>query len=81
MIRDLPVKHVVLHNVRQLRLVGEEQGQVGGEDGLLHHVQNFFIFLRIEAVKYAVLLPLEDADPHGEVMVLHGGGCVYLGKR
>ena len=81
MISHLPVKHVVLHNVGQPGLVREEHGQVGGQDGFLHHVQNLLVLLGVEAVKDAVGLLLEDADPHGEVVVLHGGGRVDLGQR
>ena len=80
MISHVPVKHVVLHNVGQPRLVREEHGQVRGEDRLLHHVQNLLVLLWVEAVKQAVFLSLEDADSHGEMVVLHGGGGVDLGQ-
>ena len=79
-IRDCPVKTVLLHNVGQASLVGEEQGQVGGEDGLLHHVQHLLVLLRVKTVEDAVGLLLEDADPHVEVVVLHGAGGVHLGQ-
>ena len=81
MVRDGPVEGVLLDNVGQPRFVGEEHGEVSGEDGLLHHIQSLLVLLGVEAVKDAVGLLLEDADPHGEVVVLHGGGRVDLGQR
>ena len=81
MIRDVPVELVLLHDVCQPRLVGEEEGEVGGEDGLLHHVQRLLVLLGVEAVEDAVGLLLEDAHPHAEVVVLHGRAGVDLGQR
>ena len=68
-IGDVPVKLLLLHNVGQPRLVGEEHGQVGSEDGLLHHVQHVLVLLGVEAVEDAVGLLLQDANPHAEVQV------------
>ena len=67
-----------LHDVCQARLVGEEHGEVGGEDCLLHDVQRLLVLLGVQAVEDAVGLLLEDGHPHGEVVVLHGGGGVDL---
>ena len=64
MVTDAPVKLILLHDVGQTRLVGEEEGEVGGEDGLLHHVQRLLVLLRVQAVEDAVGLLLEDADSH-----------------
>ena len=40
MVWVLPVERVLLHNVGQARLVGEEESQVGGQDAVLHVAQN-----------------------------------------
>ena len=64
MVTDAPVKLILLHDVGQPCLVGEEESEVGGEDGLLHHVQRLLVLLRVEAVEDAVSLLLEDANPH-----------------
>ena len=39
-IRDLPAERVLLDNVGQSGLVGEEEGQVGGQDAVLHVTQH-----------------------------------------
>ena len=76
-IGDVPVKLLLLHNVGQPRLVGEEHGQVGGEDCLLHHVEHFLVLLGVEAVEDAVGLLLQDAHTHAAVQVY----SVYSGHK
>ena len=43
-----PGEGTVLHYVGQLGLVGEEEGQVRGEDTILHGLENFLVFLGVE---------------------------------
>ena len=40
MVRGLPVESILLDNVGQSRLVGEEEGQVRGQDTVLHVTQH-----------------------------------------
>ena len=76
-----PRELVLLHDVGQLGLVGEEEGEVGGEDAGLHGLQHLVVLLVVEVVEDVVGLLLEDGDPHAEVVVLHGGAGVHPSQR
>ena len=54
----VPVKHIVLHNVGQPGLVGEEEGQVGGQDAVLHVPQHLLVLIGAQLAEDVVVLLL-----------------------
>ena len=56
MVWVLPVERVLLHNVGQARLVGEEESQVGGQDAVLHVADHRLVLLRVQVAQQVVLL-------------------------
>ena len=51
-----PRELVFLHDVGQLRLVGEEEGEVGGEDAVLHVAQHLLVLLGAQLGEDVVVL-------------------------
>ena len=51
-----PVEAVRVEDVRQPRLVGEEEGEVGGEDAVLHVAQHLLVLLGAQLGEDVVVL-------------------------
>ena len=51
-----PRELVLLHDVCQLGLVGEEEGEVGGEDAVLHVAQHLLVLLGAQLGEDVVVL-------------------------
>ena len=49
-----PRELVLLHDVGQLGLVREEQGQVGGENTGLHRLENLVVLLIIQVLENVI---------------------------
>ena len=56
MVWVIPVERVLLHNVGQARLVGEEESQVGGQHAVLHVADHRLVLLRVQVPQQVVLL-------------------------
>ena len=54
--RVRPVEAVRVEDVRQPRLVGEEEGEVGGEDAVLHVAQHLLVLLGAQLGEDVVVL-------------------------
>ena len=54
--RLCPVKTVCLCDFSQARLVGEEESEVGGENTILHGVENLLVLLGVQGGENVVLL-------------------------
>ena len=62
MVWVFPVERVLLHNVGQARLVGEEESQVGGQDAVLHVADHCLVLLRVQVAQQVVLLLITKSD-------------------
>ena len=60
MVRAVPAEAVGLNDVGQPGLVGEEKGQVCGQDAVLHVPQHLLVLIRAQLAEYIVVLLIKN---------------------
>ena len=70
-----PVKCVLLHDIGQPCLVGEEESKVGCEDAVLHVADHRLVLLRVQVSQQVVLLLVANRCYFG---VLVFGTCCRI---
>ena len=73
MVRAVPAEGVGLDDVGQPGLVREEEGQVRGQDAVLHVPQHLLVFIRAQLAEYIVMLL-----KNGDKLVKVGVGILLL---
>jgi len=74
-------EQVLVDQVGQLPLAGEELDQIGGQDAVLDVAQHLLVLVAVEFAEDVVAVLLQDRHRLVEVVVLHGRCRVNVGQR